>query len=88
MTLWQYNAWCEAYRARMRDGLSLQIQAAYLGAYWSSSAKRKKSLQSVLKGLEGKPQVRKKETNFVQVANKFKQFEELQQYGRTQIDSN
>ena len=60
MALWQYNAWCEAHKLRIKDDLSLQIQAAYYGAYWNSKAKHKRSLKSVLKELQGSSKKRKK----------------------------
>ena len=60
MTLWQYNAWCEAHKLKIKDDLSLQIQAAYYGAYWNSKAKHKRSLKSVLKELHGSRRRRKK----------------------------
>lgn len=60
MTLWQYNAWCEAYGQRVRDDLALQIQAAYYNAYWNSAAKHKRSLKSVLKELQSSKKKRKK----------------------------
>lgn len=60
MTLWQYNAWCEAYQLKVKDDLSLQIQAAYYSAYWNSRAKHKRSLKSVLKELQGSKKKRKK----------------------------
>lgn len=49
MTLWQYNAYREAFSGRQRDLLCLQLQAAYYNAYWSAiSSKHKKSLDSVI----------------------------------------
>lgn len=60
MTLWQYNAWCEAFQLKVKDDLALQIQAAYYGAYWNSAAKHKRSLKSVLKELQGSKKKRKK----------------------------
>ena len=59
MSLWQYNAWCEAYQMRIKDELSLQIQAAYYNAYWNSGAKHKRSLKSVLRELQGPQKGRK-----------------------------
>ena len=60
MSLWQYNAWCEAHRQRARDNLCLQVQAAYYGAYWNSKVKHKRSLKSVLKELQGSKKKHKK----------------------------
>ena len=89
MSFWQYNAWCEAYRARMSDSLALQIQAAYLGAYWNGASKHKKSLQSVLKSLTKEDLKKKrKPINVKEIAEQFRQFEELQKYGRTKVEHN
>lgn len=88
--MWQYNAWSSAYRDKMRDALAVQIQASYLGAYWGSASKNKKSLQSVLKGLHEPVHARKekKKIVFAEASRPFKQFEELTKNGYTQIDSN
>lgn len=60
MSLWQYNAWCEAHKLKVKDDLSLQLQAAYYGAYWNSGAKHKRSLKSVLRELQGSKRKHKK----------------------------
>lgn len=89
MSLWQYNAWCEAHMAKVRDTLSIQIQAAWLGAYWSSAAKHKKSLKSVLKIIQKQDtEEKRKPINMKEVVEMFRQFEELQKYGRTQVTPN
>ena len=86
MELWQYNAWCEAYKCRVSDELVIQVQAAYLGAYWSGFSKHKKSLESVIKsitrGNEHKKS-KKKPINIDTVSNQFRQMEELKVYGYT-----
>ena len=60
MSLWQYNAWCDAYQLRVKDDLSLQVQAAHYCAYWNSAAKHKRSLKSVLKEIQGSKRKHKK----------------------------
>ena len=60
MTLWQYNAWCEAYQQRVKDDLTLQVQAAYYCAYWNGGSKHKRSLKSVLREIQGSKKKRKK----------------------------
>lgn len=84
MELWQYNAWCEAYKCRMSDELVIQIQAAYLGAYWSGFSKHKKSLESVIRsinrGNEHKKS-KKKPINIDSISRQFEQMEELKQNG-------
>lgn len=85
MSFWQYNAWCEAYKDRNIDQLSLQIQAAYLGAYWNGAQKRKKSLNSVLKSLrKDNTKIKRTPINLEKVSKEFQQVEELRNYGWTQ----
>ena len=89
MSFWQYNAWCEAYQSRMADQLSVQVQAAYLGAYWGGASKNKKSLKSVLNAIQkGTQKHKRKKIKVDEVAERFRQFEELQKYGRTKVKSN
>lgn len=84
MELWQFNAYSEAYRARMRDSLAVQAQAAWLSAYWNSAAKHKVSLERVLRKLEEpKKQTQRKKIDKEQAASAFRQFEELKKYGWT-----
>lgn len=85
MDLWQYNAWCEAYQDKIIDNLTIQIQAAYLNAYWSGFSKHKKSLDSVLKSLrKDKVNKAKKEPiNVKEISEQFRQMEELKLYGYT-----
>lgn len=80
MSLWQYNAWCEAYRDRIKDDLSLQLQAAYMGAYWNGATKHKKSLMRILNGLYEKEKV---PIDVKKVSEEFRQYEELKNYGWT-----
>lgn len=87
MSFWQYNAWCEAYRDKQLDNLSLQVQAAYYGAYWSSATKHKKSLRQVLDNIN-KGRTRKTKRvpiDYEKVNSEFKQVEEIRKYGWTQI---
>ena len=85
MELWQYNAYCEAYQDRMIDDLSIQIQAAYLGAYWSGWSKHKKSLRSVLDSLRRKKvtHTKKEPIDVEKISEQFRQMEELKSYGWT-----
>lgn len=85
MELWQYNAWCEAYQDKIIDTLSIQVQAEYLGAYWSGFSKHKKSLNSVLESLRPKKKLntKKEPINVTNVSKQFRQMEELKLYGWT-----
>ena len=85
MELWQYNAWCEAYQDKIIDTLSIQVQAEYLGAYWSGFSKHKKSLNSVLESLRPKKKLnmKKEPINVINVSEQFRQMEELKLYGWT-----
>lgn len=85
MSLWQYNAWCEAYRKRKQDELAIQVQAAYYCAYWNSGAKHKRSLSSVLKQILRSDRKTKKgpPLDIDAVRKKFRQLEELRTYGYT-----
>ena len=85
MELWQYNAWCEAYQDKIIDTLSIQVQAEYLGAYWSGFSKHKKSLNSVLESLRPKKKLnmKKEPINVNNVSEQFRQMEELKLYGWT-----
>lgn len=85
MELWQYNAWCEAYQDKIIDTLSIQVQAEYLGAYWSGFSKHKKSLNSVLESLRPKKKLntKKEPINVINVSKQFRQMEELKLYGWT-----
>lgn len=84
MDLWQFNAYSVAWKARMRDVLAIEIQGAWLNAYWNSSKKHKMSLRKVLRELEDKQETEKPKIDKVEVEKTFKQFEELQKYGWTQ----
>ena len=82
MSLWQYNAWCEAYLDRIYDQLSLKVQAAYLGAYWNSWTKGpKKSLPSVLRSLRPKKEAKRKPIDIDKVREDFRKVEELRKNG-------
>lgn len=85
MELWQYNAWCEAYQDKIIDTLSIQVQAEYLGAYWSGFSKNKKSLNSVLESLRPKKKLnmKKEPIDVISVSKQFRQMEELKLYGWT-----
>lgn len=86
MELWQYNAWCEAYKCRMSDDLVIQIQAAYLGAYWGGFSKHKKSLESVIKSINRGNERRKSKLKPIDtdsISKQFMQMEELKQNGWT-----
>lgn len=85
MELWQYNAWCEAYQDRITDNLTVQIQAHYLGAYWSGFSNHKKSLKQVLDSLRKKKvnKTKKKPIDVDKLSEQFRQMEELKLYGYT-----
>ena len=86
MELWQYNAWCEAYRCKVTDDLVIQVQAAYLGAYWSSFSKHKKSLESVIKTItrnNSRKKSKREPIDMNSVSKQFMQMEELKYNGWT-----
>lgn len=83
MPLWQYNAWCEAYQDRIKDQLCLHVQAAYLGAYWGSASKHKRSLSTVLREIRGKKKSKAQRVSIdlEKTREAFRQYEELKKYG-------
>lgn len=86
MELWQYNAWCEAFKCKKNDELVIQIQAAYLGAYWGGFSKHKKSLESVIKSIGRENSYKKskrKPIDIDSISKQFIQMEELKQNGWT-----
>ncbi len=85
MELWQYNAWCEAYQDKLIDTLSIQVQAEYLGAYWSGFSKHKKTLKSVLDSLRRRKvnKTKKEPIDVQKISEQFRQMEELKLYGYT-----
>lgn len=85
MDLWQYNAWCEAYKLKVSDTLSIQVQAAYMSAYWNGFNKHKKSLNDVLKAInsENNKKFKRKPIDVDKISEQFKQMEELKHYGWT-----
>lgn len=84
MSLWQYNAYCEAYRVRQNDELALQIQAAYMCAYWSGFTKGpKKTLDSVLHDIRVKHHTAPKPIDYTSVDKEFQQAEDLKTHGWT-----
>ena len=88
MDFWQYNAWCEAYKAKQADKLSIELQASYMAAYWNNAGKKGKSLRTVLKEIQGPQNKQREKIDYNKVADKFRQFEELKNYGRTKVNSN
>ena len=82
MELWQYNAWCEAYRARQDDELVIQVQAAYLCAYWNGFSKHKKSLDSVLRSIQKKhKKIKREPIDLEKVSEEFNKMEDLRRNG-------
>ena len=90
MSIWQFNAYSQAWKARNRDALAIEIQGAWMTAYWSSRVKHKKSLQSVLRGLQEseKDNAPRQKIDKKAAENLFKQFEEIKAYGWTQVERN
>lgn len=87
MDLWQYNAWCEAFKDKSYQLQASQVQAAYFGAYWARESKRKKlSLKAVLKMLRGSEENPKPgpPIDVEKVQEQFRQAEELQTHGYIQ----
>lgn len=84
MDLWQYNAWCESYKLRISDELAIQVQAAYMCAYWNGFNKHKKSLSDVLKSIQKDDKhYSKKPIDLKKVSDEFNRMEELKNYGWT-----
>lgn len=82
MSLWQFNAFAEAFKLRVNDQLSLQLQSAYMGAYWGAmTSKPKKSLKSVLDQLTRHENKQRVPIDVQSVSEQFKQIEEIQKYG-------
>lgn len=88
MDIWQFNAWCSAWEAHTSDDLAKLLQAAFYGAYWNNAGKKGKSLSSVLKSIRPKENKPREKINKEEVAEKFRQFEELKKYGRVQVKRN
>lgn len=85
MEMWQYNAYSEAYAQRMSDQLVIHIQAAWLNAHWAGSSKHKMSLQKALKMARGEQNAPRVAIDKDKAAKAFRQMEELEQNGWTQI---
>ena len=85
MDFWQFNAYSLAWEAQKRDQLAIEIQGAWMNAYWSGTSKHKKSLKQVLKALEQREELPREPVDKVAVEKQFKQFEELQKYGWTKV---
>lgn len=86
MTMWQYNAWTEAFQEKKVDELAIQIQGAFMAAYWSSAAKHKKSLNSVLDSIRAPLRKRKAKNvpiDLAKVEEQFRAYEELKSSGWT-----
>ena len=64
---------------RVRDDLSLQIQAAYYGAYWNSGAKHKRTLKSVLKEIQGSRKRNRKKVPPLDIAEARRVFQRLKE---------
>lgn len=85
MDVWQYNAYSQAWEQRTRDALAIEIQGAWMAAYWSSGKKHKISLKNVLKKLSGEKKKTQKPMDRQKVDKTFKQFEEILKYGWTKV---
>lgn len=84
MDIWQFNAYSQAWKIRTRDALAIEIQGAWMTAYWCNPhAKHKVSLKKVLKGLTEDEELPREKINKQEVEKQFRQFEELQKYGWT-----
>lgn len=87
MTLWQYNAYREAFSGKQRDLLCLQLQAAYYGAYWNSMSKHKKSLDSVIGEIQKADRPKKSlEVISQEEIDWFKKAKELEQNGKVKYN--
>lgn len=88
MTLWQYNAYREAFSGKQRDLLCLQLQAEYYGAYWNSMSKHKKSLDSVIGEIQKADRPKKSLEKISQGdINWFKKVKELERNGKVKYNS-
>lgn len=85
MDIWQYNAWCEAWLFRCNDTLLQMTQAAFLDAYWTNGGHKAKSLSTVLNHLRMREDKPRTKIDINVVEEQFRQFEELQKYGRTRV---
>lgn len=88
MDMWQWNAWGDAWRYRNADDNQKLAHAAFLTSYWIRAGKKGKSLSAILKALEVKEDKPVEKINKDVVADQFRQFEELQNRGWTQINNN
>ncbi len=88
MSIWQYNAWCDAHRGRQRDLLAISLQGAYYTAYYTNEGRRAKPLSVILDSILKEDRVKEKPIDVKKVEGLFKDFEELQIYGRTKVDNN
>ena len=85
MDLWQFNAYSQAWEARTKDALAIQVQGAWMTAYWSSTIKHKVSLKKVLKDLVAGEELPREKVDKQAAEKAFKQFEEIQKYGWTKV---
>ena len=81
MEVWQYNAYTEAWHKRISDVLAVELQGAWMTAYWSSERKHKVSLKKVLKELTPEEDRPREKINKKEVENSFRQFEEILNHG-------
>lgn len=85
MEFWQFNAYTEAWEKRIRDSLAIELQGAWMTAYWSSDKKHKVSLKKVLKDLSGEEERPREKINKKEAESAFRQFEEIMKYGWTKV---
>ena len=84
MPLWMYNAYSEGFLLKQKDELALQIQSAYMGAYWNSALKHKKSLQDVIdKIYRDKRKIDRKPIDVKALEKEFKTMEDIRNNGWT-----
>ena len=85
MEVWQYNAYTEAWEKRIHDLLAVELQGAWMTAYWSSKKKHKVSLKKVLKDLSRGEELPREKIDKKEVENSFRQFEEIMKHGWTKV---
>lgn len=83
MPLWMYNAYSEGFLLRQKDTLALQIQSAYMNAYWSSDTKHKKSLEQVLNRIYKERKADKKPIDVKALEKDFSRMEDIRTNGWT-----
>lgn len=82
MPLWMYNAYNDGVMLKQQDELALQVQAAYMCAYWGSETKHKKSLSQIIDSIyTNKKKKEYKPIDVKALEKEFKMMEDLRTNG-------